>query len=73
VTDASKVGFTLLVRQLQRWNFELIDCQMATAHLASLGAREIRRAEFQGLVQRLVREPAVPPPWRIDADLLETA
>ena len=29
-----------------RWGFELIDCQMSTTHLASLGAREIPRAEF---------------------------
>ena len=46
VTDASKIALVHLVRQLARRNFGLIDCQMATAHLASLGARAIPRREF---------------------------
>ena len=45
-TDASKIALAHLVRQLERWKFGMIDCQMNTAHLASLGAREIPRAEF---------------------------
>ena len=64
--DASKVAFVWLVRQLERWGFELVDCQMATAHLASLGAREIPRTEFLAHVRRLVREPPVASPWRFD-------
>ena len=43
VSDASKIAFVHLVAQLQRWGFEMIDCQMKTEHLASLGAREISR------------------------------
>jgi len=66
---ASKVAFAALVRQLERWRFQLIDCQMATSHLASLGAREIARAEFLTHVHRLVSDPAVPPPWTFDDDL----
>ena len=61
--DASKVAFASLVRQLERWDFELIDCQMPTSHLASLGAREIRRDEFLAYVSRLTRLPGVPSPW----------
>lgn len=72
-TNASKVALIVLVRQLRRWGFELIDCQMATNHLASLGAREIPRSVFLDAVGRLSQEPAVPGPWRLDADLLETA
>lgn len=70
--DASKVAIVYLVRQLERWGFELVDCQMSTAHLASLGAREIRRAEFLRHVERLVRLPRVAPPWALEADLAET-
>ena len=44
--NASKVGFVTLVRQLQAWGFVLIDCQMPTDHLQSLGARSIPRQEF---------------------------
>lgn len=68
-SDASKVALVLLARQLARWGFEFIDCQMSTAHLASLGAREISRASFVGRVRQLVREPAAASPWRLDADL----
>lgn len=49
-TDASKVGFYYLVRHLQQKNYKLIDCQMHTNHLESLGAEEITRSNF---LQRL--------------------
>jgi leucyl/phenylalanyl-tRNA---protein transferase len=68
VTDASKVAFVQLVQQLERWGVPLIDCQMSTPHLASLGAREVPRADFVRDVARLVRQPALPAPWRFDAD-----
>ncbi len=44
--DASKVAFISLVKALQQWGFAMIDCQMTTAHLLSLGAKEIRRQQF---------------------------
>lgn len=47
VSNASKVGFAYLVEQLLRLNFRLIDCQVYTNHLASLGAREISRLQFE--------------------------
>jgi Leu/Phe-tRNA-protein transferase len=42
---------------------------MSTHHLASLGAREIPRADFVREVRRLVRQPSVPAPWRFDEGL----
>ena len=54
VNNASKIALAHLVRQLQAWKFGLIDCQMSTPHLASLGAREIPRAEFSALLAKLV-------------------
>lgn len=44
--NASKVGFATLVKRLEQWGFVLIDCQMPTQHLQSLGARSIPRTEF---------------------------
>jgi leucyl/phenylalanyl-tRNA--protein transferase len=44
--NASKVGFATLVQHLQAWGFVLIDCQMPTDHLHSLGAHSIPRSEF---------------------------
>jgi leucyl/phenylalanyl-tRNA--protein transferase len=51
-SDASKVGFAHLVRQLIEWKFALIDCQVHTDHLASLGAVDIPRDEFLALLDR---------------------
>lgn len=45
-TNASKTAFIYLVRQLKAWGFALIDCQMPTEHLFSLGARSIARRDF---------------------------
>lgn len=44
--DSSKVALAALVERLLGWGFDCIDCQVATSHLASLGAREISREEF---------------------------
>lgn len=49
-TDASKVAFVHCVQQLQAWDFQLIDCQVYSEHLVSLGAEEIERAAFSGLL-----------------------
>jgi len=68
-SDGSKVAFVHLVLQLGRWGFPLVDCQMPSSHLASLGAREIPRAEFLRLVRQLVQQPSRPSPWRLDQDL----
>ena len=68
-TDASKVALVALTRQLERWGFEMIDCQMSTGHLASLGAREVPRAEFLERMRKLARQPGVPGPWSLDGEL----
>jgi leucyl/phenylalanyl-tRNA--protein transferase len=65
-TDASKVALVMLVRQLERWGFELIDCQIPTPHLASLGAHEIPRDQFLHDVRRLSTLPPVATPWTFD-------
>ncbi len=67
-TDASKIALVHLARQLERWQFGMIDCQMHTAHLASLGARELPRAEFIRKVQDLVNYENVSGPWTLDLD-----
>jgi leucyl/phenylalanyl-tRNA--protein transferase len=70
-TDSSKIAFVHLVRQLERWSFAMIDCQMKTSHLASLGAREIPRAEFAQRLAQLIDLPGKPTPWHFDHDLVE--
>ena len=66
--NASKIALAHLSRQLERWQFGMIDCQMNTPHLASLGAREIPRSEFIARLQELINcEPVTR--WQFNADL----
>ncbi|MBI3223166.1 MAG: leucyl/phenylalanyl-tRNA--protein transferase [Nitrosomonadales bacterium] len=67
-SDASKVALAHLARQLSRWRFGMIDCQMHTPHLASLGARTMPREEFIAKLQELVNYPPVTR-WQFDPDL----
>lgn len=46
VSDASKAALCHLAKYLEIAGFAVIDCQMTTAHLKSMGGREIPRAEF---------------------------
>lgn len=69
VTDASKMALAHLARQLERWGYGMIDCQMTTAHLESFGAREIPRAEFMRKLAELVNYPSRTEGWRFDDDL----
>jgi leucyl/phenylalanyl-tRNA--protein transferase len=55
--NASKVGFATLVERLRAWGFVLIDCQMPTEHLISLGARSIPRTEFAQYLKNHLDQP----------------
>lgn len=71
VPDASKIALAHLVRQLERWEFGMIDCQMKTAHLARFGAREIARADFMRKLVNLVNYARTTRNWRLDNDLFD--
>ena len=68
-SDASKVAFVALVRQLARWGFRLIDCQVHTSHLASLGATAISRQAFTALLDQECHSPSAVQNWVFDGDL----
>lgn len=61
-SNASKIALAGLVAFCRSHGLAAIDCQQNTAHLASLGAREMDRARFVGLVQRATTRPA--PTWQ---------
>ena len=61
--DASKVALAHLVQYLRTLEFGLIDCQMYTSHLVSLGAREIARSEFCARLAKLVHFPQSNTHW----------
>lgn len=69
--DASKVAMARLVDECRARDIQVIDCQVASSHLASLGAREVARSEFVALLRqytrrapndRWVESPCAPPP-----------
>jgi leucyl/phenylalanyl-tRNA--protein transferase len=63
--DASKVAFVRAVRWLDRQGIRLVDCQVATEHLARFGAREIPRAEFLGRLAESLEQPTLRGRWEI--------
>jgi leucyl/phenylalanyl-tRNA--protein transferase len=68
VADASKAALTALVWQLEAWSFTLFDCQLASAHLASLGASECPRARFERRLARALRTKTRRGAWVLDAE-----
>jgi leucyl/phenylalanyl-tRNA--protein transferase len=65
--DASKVAFATLVRQLLRWSFDLIDCQVHTDHLARFGAEPWPRGRFLDALARSLAQETRRGVWRFDA------
>ena len=70
-TDASKVALVHLARQLQRWGFALIDCQVDSPHLRSLGARSVARSAFVQSLARFCTDERPVGPWTLDVGLAE--
>jgi len=61
--DASKFALARLAATLSWWNFELIDCQVSSPHLTSLGALEVPRARFLCELDAGLRLPGRPGSW----------
>jgi leucyl/phenylalanyl-tRNA---protein transferase len=53
--DASKVALARLVQECRARDIKMIDCQVASAHLESLGARELSRAQFVALLRQYAK------------------
>jgi len=69
ISDASKVALVHLAGQLNRWGFPLLDCQVHTRHLESLGAVSLPRKEFIRLLRQACALPSPPSPWRFDPEI----
>jgi leucyl/phenylalanyl-tRNA---protein transferase len=63
-TDASKVVFAHLIQQLTAWDYQLIDCQVSSEHLLSLGAEDIPRSRFTELLTKFCDRPPQPQAWQ---------
>ena len=64
VTDASKVAFVQLVNKLKSWDYQLIDCQVYSNHLSSLGGKEIERTKFIQLLEQYCFASVHPAAWQ---------
>jgi len=63
-TDASKVALFQLVEKLKQWKFEIIDAQVYTTHLESLGGEMIPRSQYLGILQKAVIKPGMNDSWK---------
>jgi len=68
-SDGSKVALIYLMRHLQAWGYPLIDCQLSSPHIDSLGAETISRRRFIKHLQKWCKIPGHPSPWAVDSDL----
>ncbi|WKN29618.1 leucyl/phenylalanyl-tRNA--protein transferase [Porifericola rhodea] len=63
VSNASKAGFITLVWELQKRGFSLIDSQVHTPHLESMGAEEIPRSDYMELLNQALEAPSFQGSW----------
>jgi len=61
--DASKVAFYFLVKRLVEWDFQLIDSQVETVHLKSLGGQLVPRTKFLHLLSSSIKHPTIKGKW----------
>ncbi len=64
-SNASKVGFVTLARQLDAWGFHFIDCQMHTPHLARFGAQPWPRPRFLAALEASLEKPTRRGRWSL--------
>lgn len=69
VTDASKIALVYTARQLAAWGYTLIDCQLPTEHLMSLGAMSESRRDYLARLQTALDRPGRAAPWHFDTNL----
>jgi len=64
--NRSKVAFVSLCKQLELWEYELIDCQVENPHLISLGASSIERRDFLSILDKNINKTPLHKNWQFD-------
>ncbi len=74
-SSASRMAMAILCAQLQRWQFEMLDCQVESEHLRSMGAIAMPRRKFLALLEVATHNPGSwrIERWQLDADLCDPA
>lgn len=70
-TNASKIAFSALCKQLSKWEYQLIDCQVENPHLLTLGASTIERPLFLKKLEQALKVPRQDLEWIFDDELLQ--
>lgn len=65
--DSSKIALVTLCQQLKDWGFPLIDCQIHSNHLASMGAIEIKRKQFIAYLDEYCPQTMLNTHWQLDS------
>lgn len=65
-SNASKAAFIALARRLVLWGFEWIDCQILNPHLASLGAKNVKRSVFLHALEKAMQKATHRGPWSFE-------
>jgi leucyl/phenylalanyl-tRNA--protein transferase len=65
-SDASKIAFVALVRKLERWGVQLIDCQVETDHLARFGAFPVSRERYLEMLREALAKPTRRGRWELE-------
>ena len=63
---ASKIALAHFCAHMRHWDYPVIDLQMPTPHLASLGCRPIPRDDYITVVKQMIDTPGRPKPWKIE-------
>ena len=71
VNDASKSAYAVLIKHLQEWGYDFIDCQVPTDHLKRLGAKEVTRDYFLDRLNRVSMDN-IEHFWKIDKSLINS-
>lgn len=66
--DASKLALREFVRQIEKWGFALVDCQVKTEHLARFGAKEWSREQFLEALERALEGETKRGKWEFDEE-----
>jgi len=64
--NSSKVAFTSLCKQLNIWDYEIVDCQVENPHLLSLGASTLDRSEFLSILNTNIDLAPHTHSWKFD-------
>lgn len=70
-TNGSKIAFAALCKQLSKWGYQLIDCQVENPHLLRLGATTIERSLFLKELKQALNLPQQHQEWIFDRELLQ--